>query len=160
MKKQQRTTTASKIDIASIYNQMRKELSERAQLQKEQDSLWSIIKRYNCNRSAQMSQITKKIGNSTHRLNQLINELCKYKKTHKAMNMAHDYIIREIERINKIINSKNKLIRDVNAGYSCLITSTGVTHTNTSDLENYIRLKREQVKKLENWKRSVERYMV
>ena len=149
-----------KIDIGAIYLQMKSVLAERAKLQKEQDELWSFIKRHKCNRSSQMAKITKSIGNSTHKLNKLINELCQYKKTHKAMNLAHDYIVSEINRINKIINYQVKLIRNVNAGYTSLIDSKGETSTDARSLESYVKMKREQVGKLEKWKRSVERYMV
>ena len=149
-----------RIDINSIYLQMKASIVERAVLQKEMDILWDRIKRYNCDRSTQMKEITEKIGKCTHKLNQLINELCQYRKTHRAMNLAHDYIVKEITRINKIVNSKKQLIAGVNRGSACLISSNGVTHTNTLSLENYVKQKTAQIASLEKWKRSVERYMV
>ena len=151
---------AKKIDVDSIYNQMIRALDERRRLQEEQKALWRVIKSNHCNKSSQMNAIDAKIGYSTHKLNKLISELCNYKKTHRAMNLAHDYITKELNRINKIINSKIELVRDVNAGRACLISSTGRTHTSTISQENYIRIKREQARKLENWKKAIERYMV
>ena len=162
IKKTQRKTgmNVMKIDIESIYHQMQSVITERERLQEEHDNLWIVIKRYHCDRSSQMNKITKKIGNCTYKLNKLISELCQFKKTHKAMNLAHSYLGREITRNLRIIESTKRLVSGVNAGRSCLISSSGVTDTDTYSLENYIKHKKEQVQRLEKWKRAVEKYMV
>ncbi len=148
-----------RIDIESIYRQMQHELAKRKDLQEKQDALWKIIKRNHCNRSAQMDDISRGIGKCTHRLNELISDLCQYKKNHKAMNLAYRYLTGEIERINKIIQHQTNTIYEVDRGYSTLVNDSGYTHTDTSNLRRYVNLKREQVAKLQKWKEVVSRYI-
>lgn len=149
---------AKRIDVESIYKQMQQVLAKRNSLQEKQDELWKVIKRNHCNRSSQMSFISKEIGKCTHELNGLISQLCQYRKTHKAMNLADRYLQGEISRINKIIQSQTNTVNSVERGWSTLISASGVTDTDTSSLRRYIKLKQEQVAKLQKWKQVVERY--
>ena len=160
-KKNYRTNlTSNKIDINSIYNKMQNQLRIRANLQVKYDNLWDVIKRNHCDRHYEMQDLNSKIGKCTNELNKLIGQLCKYKKTHKAMNLAYSYIESEMERINRIIQHQNRVIYDVNHGYRTLINSYGHEHTNTSDLRNYVNYKMQQYNKLNNWKQYVARYRV
>jgi hypothetical protein len=105
-----------------------------------------------------MSRISAEIGECTHKLNGLINNLCQYRKTHKAMNLADRYLQGEISRINKIIQHQENTANKVDRGVCCLINDSGVTHTNTSGLRSYIKTKKEQVAKLQQWKQVVQKY--
>ena len=157
---QNRTSfTTKRIDINSIERQLTAALTERARLQKRQDDLWAEIDRHKCDRSASMHRINQGIGANTHKLNKLIDELCQYKKTHRAMNMAYNYLAKEIQRIERIIASNERAIRDVNAGRKYLINSTGRVHYDTTSLEKYVKLKKEQANKLRKWKSAVGRYV-
>ena len=147
-----------RIDVESIYNQMRQTIATRNELQKRHDELWKVIKKYDCDKSRLMDQIDNKIGACTHKLNGLIGNLCQYRKTHKAMTLAYRYLGGEIERINKIIHSKIKTINEVERGRCCLISSKGVTHTDTTALRNYVKTKQEQVARLQKWKQVVQKY--
>lgn len=149
---------AKKIDVESIYKQMQQVLAQRKALQEKQDELWKVIKRNHCNRSSQMDSITNGIGKCTHKLNGLISNLCQYRKTHKAMGLANRYLQGEIGRINKIIQHQQNAVNKVERGWSVLVRDTGVTHTDTSQLRRYIKLKQEQVAKLQKWQQVVQRY--
>lgn len=150
--------TTRTININGIYSDMKETLSKRAYFQQQQDNLWATIKRYHVDRSRQMDEIDEHIGKYTHEMNKLIGELCKYKKTHKAMNLAYDYLDKEIIRIQRIIDSQNKLIYDVRMGRRGLINSNGVSHRDPSGLINYVAQKEIQMAKLKNWKSYVARY--
>ena len=156
MKKAMTTKT---ININSIYYGMKEAIERRIRLQKKQDELWRTIKRTNSNHSAEMGNITKKIGEETHQINGYISSLCQYKKTHSAMKLANDYLSNEIRRINKIIDSNSNLVSRVKRGYTNLISSKGYTHSDTKNLENYVILKQNQVAKLKKWKEHVSRYL-
>jgi len=149
---------AKKIDVESIYKQMQQALTKRNNLQDKHDELWKVIKRNHCDRSGQMATITKGIGQCTHKLNGLMNNLCQYRKTHKAMNLANRYLQGEISRINKIIQHQENTVNKVDRGWCCLINDSGVSHTDTSGLRRYIKTKKEQVAKLQKWKQVVQKY--
>ena len=159
MKNTNKNQKSVKININEIYNKMHYQLKERAFWQQKQKDLWALISSTNENHHKEMIQIDKKIGQTTHELNKLINELCQYKKTDKAMNLAYSYILSEMERIKKIIKSKNKLISDVENGITGLIDDTGYCHVNTSGLRTYVKQKKECYNKLNQWKIHVEKYL-
>ena len=75
------------------------------------------------------------------------------------MNLAYDYWEKEIERLDKIIDSSKKMVADVEGGRSNLISSAGITHTNTSNVKNYIKLKQNQKSKLIHWQQYVVKYI-
>ena len=150
----------AKVDVEKIYKQMQEAIRQRNALQKQMYNLWDVIKSHHCNREAQMTKVTRDIGNMTHRLNGLINELCRYNKTHRAMNLAYEFINSEITRTTKIISSRERSIWRTEAGLQCLIRDTGVTTTDTSELRDYVAKKKAQVQKLQTWKEHVQRYMV
>lgn len=152
--------TTRTININEIYSDMKETLANRVYYQSKQDDLWKTIKRYHVNKSREMDEIDDHIGNCTHKMNQLIGELCKYKKTHKAMNLAYDYLEKEIDRIQRIIDSKNRIIHDVRMGRMGLISSSGVSHTDPSNLINYVAKKNGQLMKLINWRDYVLKYRV
>lgn len=149
-----------RIDIDSIYRKLRVAIENRMEYQRRQDELWNKIRRTHGDYSVQMDKIAKKIGQETHNINLQIAELCKYRKTHKAMNMADSYLSSEISRISKIVSSTERKISDVNRGYYGLISSRGVSHTNTYALEQYVAMKRDQMAKLKKWKQHVSQYRV
>ena len=150
--------TTRTIDINGIYNNMKSVLSKRAYYQQQQKELWVVIKRYGSDKSREMDVIDEHIGKCSYDMNKLIGELCQYKKTHKAMNLAYDYLDREINRIKKIISSKNELIYEVRIGYTNLISSRGVTHSDPTNLINYVAKKEGQLRRLENWRNVVSKY--
>ena len=159
-KKQTRTGLGCKvIDIESTYKKMKETLQKRYDLQRRYHELWSVIKRNHCNRNSEMERLSDGIGETTHRLNGLISELCHYKKTHKAMNLAYQFINQEIDRATKIIGSNEGKIRDTEAGRCSLITAEGIVTTDTRSLRQYVNGKRAQVQKLQAWKNHVKKYM-
>ena len=149
-----------RINIDGLYNQLKNALDQRVKYQGEHDKIWSYIKRTNNNGTQKLDVVDKKIGACTHKINQLIAQLCKYKKTHKAMKLANDYLSKEINRIEKIINSNSTLINNVDRGRNTLISSSGVEHTNTTNLKKYVKLKKEQKAKLVQWKQYVSQYVM
>ena len=74
------------------------------------------------------------------------------------MNLADRYLQGEISRINQIIQHQERTIHKVERGWTALINDSGVTHTDTSGLRQYIRQKQEQVAKLQKWRQVVQRY--
>lgn len=151
-------STWHKVDVDAIYSQMRDAISRRVEYQRQHDAVWARIKRTKCNGNRELDAIDRKIGAETHKINRLISELCKYRKTHRAMNLAYTYICKEIERARRTAESNANTVRSVNAGRSVLIRSTGVSHTDTTQLEKYVQHKYAQVAKLEKWKQYVARY--
>lgn len=154
------TQRAVTIDVESVYRKLRDAIETRTAYQKRQDELWARIKRTHCDGHAEMTAIDNRIGQETHKINVLISELCKYRKTHKAMNLAESYLSSEIKRIAKITEKTERTIYQVNRGGGCLINSHGTRHTDTSDLEGYLAQKKNQMAKLEKWKQYVSQHRV
>ena len=152
--------TAKRIDVDSIYRQLKAALDRRAKLQEEHDRVWAVVQRNNVSRRAELDRISTKIGEETHKINQLVSQLCQYRKTHRAMNLAYDSIGREITRIERIVEKQKRVIREVDAGRSSLIRSNGVTHCDTTNLKSYVALKQKQLEKLRGWQNHVARYRV
>ena len=98
MKKQvnYKSVNNTKIDINSLYNELREALATRNSLEEKQRNLWSIIKRSKKDLNFEMNKIDIKIGENTHKINMIISKLSHYNKTHKAMSMAKDYLNKEI----------------------------------------------------------------
>jgi hypothetical protein len=152
--------TWQRIDVDAIYSKMRDAISRRVEYQRQQDAVWARIERTHCNGTRELDEIDRKIGAETHKINCLISELCQYRKTHRAMNLAYTYICKEIERARRTAESNANTVRRVNAGRSVLISSTGTKHTNTTHLAKYVQQKYAQVARLEKWKQYVARYRV
>ena len=74
------------------------------------------------------------------------------------MNLAINYINKEIVRVNGIIDYQKKVINDVKRGRCGLVNEYGIQHTNTHELEEYVDLKKSQVNKLINWKIALNGY--
>ena len=148
------------INVDAIYAKLKTALANRASLQALHDEEWRIIKSRHVDRNAQLEKIDNAIGGQTHRVNLLLSELTQYRKTHRAMNLAYDYVSREITRLERIVSSKQTLVRDVDCGRTGLINSHGVSHTNTTNLKNYIAKKRQQLSKLKGWKVHLSHYRV
>ena len=152
--------TAKRIDVDSIYRKLKASLNRRAQLQTEYDKLWDTIKRTRSDRTAELKRVDTAIGKETHTLNQLLSQLCQYRKTHRAMNLAYDSIGREITRIQRIIDKWQRVIYNVDYRGGSLLNSRGETHTNTSRLKRYVAQKQQQLSKLRSWQSHVARYRV
>lgn len=150
---------AQRIDINVIHNQLQQALSERNKAQAQHDNAWDMIKN-GYNGRSRLNEADRLIGNNTHKLNQLIGQLSKYRKTHRAMNLANKYLNIEIERNRRIIQSQRRLIKDVNAGYKSLIDSKGITHTDPTSLINYVARKENQLKRLQKWQDTIKLYVV
>jgi len=151
--------TTRTIDINDIYDEMKAAISKRVYYQKQQEILAKKVKRSGVSMSKQIDDVMVNIGKCTHKINCLISKLCKYRKTHKAMKLAYDYLGNEIDRINNIIVKQNELIFDVKSGKSAVINSFGVMSTDISSLIKYISNKEKQLKKLEAWKNYVSNYV-
>ena len=148
------------INVDMIYSQMKSAIERRNEMQERQDKIWARIKRTNSSGHAELCDIDNRIGQATHRVNELISKLCQCRKAHRAMNLAYVYLTKEITRNEKIVTHQEKLIRDVEYGRTRLINSHGVTHTNTTNLRKYVAKKKEQIHKLERWRRHVSYYRV
>lgn len=158
-KKPNYSVKSKPINIDVLYDKLKHEIDQRVKYQGEHDKIWSYIKRTNNNRTDELDVVDKKIGTCTHNINKLISELCKYKKTHKAMRLANDYLSKEINRVDKIITYNATLVRDVDCGRTSLINSNGRTHTDTTNLKKYVSLKKEQKSKLVNWRKYILQYI-
>ncbi len=150
-----------RIDIESVYRELKSTIAKREELQKEYKRLWGEVKRTKSNRYAsQIEGVGSQIGATTHRINQLIGELCQYKRTHKAMNLAYNYLVKEIQRLRNIINHRESCCERVERGESTFIDQCGRTHKDTNDARMDIARRKEQLKKLERWLEYVSRYLV
>ena len=152
--------TAKSIDVDAIYRKLKASLNHRAQLQEEYDKLWATVKRTRSDKTRELKRVDSAIGKETHQLNQLLSQLCQYRKTHRAMNLAYDSIGHEITRIQRIIDKWQKLIRDVEAGRRSLIDSQGRVVTETATSRRYVAQKQQQLSKLRSWQNHVARYRV
>ena len=146
------------INLDQIYTALKSKLEKRANLQTKMDAEWNKV-RAGYNRKEELSRITKQIGAQTHEINKLISELCKFNKTHKAMNMANGYLQTEIKRVQRIIESWRKTISDVDRGYKYLIDSSGHTTTSTKESKAYLNSKINTLQKLQKWQNHVRRYI-
>lgn len=151
--------TTKTVNLDTIYNNMNSLYQKRTQLQERQKNLWKEIGKTKCNKSTQMNKINNEIGTCTYKINNLINELLQFKKTHKAMNLAYKYLNGEITRTDKIIESKKKSIKNIECGKEIAITSTGKMTTNTKELRTYVKQKEETRNKLMKCKNHVEKYL-
>lgn len=143
------------IDIEGLYRQLSAALNERAQEEIRQDNLWHLIKQTHSDHRSEMHEIDVRIGNNTHKLNRVISQLCHYKKTHRAMNLADTYLQKEIARNQHIVSSWNRAIDDVERGRRTLIDASGYEHTDTTSARQYVKQKMEQIRRLEQWQNYV-----
>ena len=151
--------TTTTINLDSIYKDMNNLYQKRTQLQMKQKNIWKEVSKRKNDKSNQIANINKEIGTCTYKINSLINNLLQYKKTHKAMNLAYKYLNGEINRIENIIKSKKKTIKNVECGKEIAITPTGKMTTNTSELRSYVKQKEITRDKLMKCKIHVEKYL-
>ena len=138
------------INTAAIGNKLHQHLVERAKLQQKMDELWEVIKRYNCNRCAEMSQISRKMGENTYAIDGLINQLIRAGgRSTKAHYMAIDYLKREIARNQRIVASRDRLVRAVQRGETYYINSEGITHRDVSGQMRYVAKKKQKIAQLQ-----------
>ena len=148
------------INIDGIYNQLKAHLAKRGSNQGRQENLWDEIRRTSSDRSSQMKKINSNIGKETHEINKLISTLCRYNKTHRAMNLASTLLDGEIKRTKAIISKWQRIVCNVDRGRSNLISARGYTHSDTTNSKAYIVQKQQRLAKLVDWKRHVDRYRV
>ena len=148
------------INIDSIYAQLKAHLAKRTNSQGKQENLWKEISRTRSDRDSQMKRINNNIGKETHEINKLISALCRYNKTHRAMNLASTLLDGEISRTKTIISKWQRNVSLVSRGKSHFITSYGTTTTDTSQAQAYVVQKQQRLAKLMEWKRHVDRYRV
>ena len=147
-------------DINVLYAALRNHISQRVIWQEKQDNLWSYIKRHECDCSGEMVRINENIGFHTHKINEIIGRLSHYHHAHQAMNLAVSYIEKEIIRITRIIDSKRRLIADVDRGRTSLINAHGETHYSSVNLRQYVQKKEEQVDRLSRQRERMLRYTI
>ena len=137
-------------NTVAIANKLRQHLAERARLQQRQDELWSIIRRYECDRSSEMSQISRQIGANTYAIDGLINQLIRAGgRSTQAHYMAIDYLKREIARNQRIVASRDNMVRQVQRGKMVYINSEGVIHSDVSGQMRYVAKKKQKVAQLQ-----------
>jgi hypothetical protein len=140
---------ADRINIDEIYRELKILMDKRAGLQEYQDNLWAQIKRDHVNRTNEMQNLNRKIGDCNHKINLIISKLTRYKKKPSAMKLAYDFVTSEIERNNKILEKWRNLIYDVDRGYRALIDSSGITTYDTNPSRKYA----------DNIEKKIERYL-
>lgn len=150
--------TTQRINIGAIYTRLQQAIANRNHYQAEMNRLKYYIGHYKVNKSAEIDRLTQKLGSCTHEINLLISQLCQYKKTHRAMNLAYDYLSREIDRNIMICQKNVELIKDVKSGRRSLVYSTGVVTYDYKPLLKYVEKKMEQLKKQRKWLEYVKRY--
>ena len=139
------------IDVDRIYRQLNARISERIQGQEESRRLMDLVKRDHVDRSAAIAETDRRIGESTHAINQLISELCRYPGKHRAMNLAERYLEQEISRAKKVTAHWQRTIHQVESGRRTLICATGIVHSDTRNSRDYVSHKQRQTAKLEKW---------
>ena len=159
--KHNRTVGApARIDIDAIYRELKSAIEERARLEIEQKSVWDYVKRYNADRSERLIRINAGIADCTHRINLQLSQLSRYNKTHRAMQLAKTYLESEIARLQRITNRWDWIIRDVEAGRSCLINGSGRSSTDTTSSREYLKSRYERIARLTKWLEHVKRFAV
>ena len=133
-------------------------MHERGKLQEEYKKAWIPVHRYNRDNNTQLELIGKRIGEKTHQLNQLISELCRCKKTHRAMNLASEFIDSEIKRIKNNIRETQDKIHWAKSG-GMLRTGDAQLTRDTKPLLHYLDNKNRQLQRLHDWKNHVNKYM-
>ena len=150
------------INVDAIYSKLKSVLARLAGLEAQYNKVSKIDDDGTIivAQLRKLDRITDALGQKTYQVEQLLDELTKYSETHKAMNLAYDYVSREITRIERIVDMFEGYIREIEAGELSLINSHGVSHTNTTNLKNYVAKKRQQLSKLNGWKSHLSRYRV
>ena len=138
------------INTADIGNQLHKHIANRARLQQKKEELFSIVKRYKCDRSSEISQITRQIGENTYAIDGLINKLIRAGgRSTKAHHMAIDYLKREIARNQRIVASRDTAVRKVQRGEWQYICSDGTVDHDVSGQMRYVANKKKKVAQLQ-----------
>lgn len=133
------------INTANIGNQLHQHLVNRAKLEQEQDRLWSQVRR-GYSRTSELDKVDKKIGDNTYAIDGLIGKLIAARcRSGKAYGMAVNFLKREIARNQRIISSWEQKIRDVLAGRSCWIDSSGRRHYDCTFAYRYVDKKKRKV---------------
>ncbi|MGI6781384.1 MAG: hypothetical protein ACOX56_00890 [Acholeplasmataceae bacterium] len=135
------------VDINSIYKDLWWTIGKRNNYQEEYDRNWSLVHR-GYNRRYEIDQVSRKIGETTYRIDKLIAELTKHRKIHRAMNLAHDYLTKEIERTQLIIDKQERIRDKVRWGFSNYILSDGTRYYDSELMTNYISKKYKRLKKI------------
>ncbi len=152
-------TTPQLIPIGSLYESLKDAINSRILWQEKQKELWVIIKRTHQNYRAEYKVIDDHIKQSTYQIDVIIGELCKHKTIHNAMKLAYDFLGSEINRLDKIIESRSELRESVRKGNSHYITDRGETVTDYHFDDEYIRSRHTRKQKLVKWQNYVKLYL-
>ena len=136
-------------DIDTIYEELKQCIDNRSKAQETQRNLSNQTRNSYKNNSIKIRELGKKIGSYTNQINKLISELCKYNKSHKAMNLATSYLDKEIKRTQGIISKNTKLLREVSSHKSALVDSTGKVTYNCGPLKEQIASKKKALANLQ-----------
>jgi hypothetical protein len=147
------------IPIGNLYDSLRDAIDTRIKWQEKQKELWVIIKKTQHNYKAEMKVIDDYIKQSTYQIDTIIGELCKHKSKHGAMKLAYDYLGNEINRLDKIIASRNELRDDVRRGTKHYITDSGETKYDYHLDDEYIKSRLIRKQKLQKWREYVHHYL-
>jgi hypothetical protein len=129
----------------ALIGRFNSELQKRYDLQRQQDALWQKTRNHQPNPSL-MTKINKSIGDSTHKLNGIIEQLSHFKVDSATHDKAVNYLQSEIARTQKIHTHWVKTIKQVNQGKCCLIDANGRTHSNTADSVRYVSQLEEKIR--------------
>lgn len=134
--------TNRRLNISALRSEFKTCLAKRASLQRIHDSLWNQIKQ-GYNRKQQLDNTDAQIGKQTHTINYIISKLIKSGQMNNVdCSMARNYLQSEIARNQRIVDYWIKSINKVERGRAGLISSSGVHHTNTSSLRQYVTQKK------------------
>ena len=139
------------IDVDRVYRQLSARISERIRWQEEFNRLFNLVNRDHADRSAAIGEMSRRIGESTHAINQLISELCRYPGRHRAMNLAERYLEQEISRAKKVTAKWQRTIHEVESGRRTLLSANGTVHRDTRRSRDYVSNKQRQTAKLVKW---------
>jgi predicted transcriptional regulator len=148
-----------KINLDAIYRQMSCALHQRALLQSQLEDQWRSVRATHCNRHEEINKISKKIGENTYLMDGLVGQLCQYRKSHQAMNLAADYLRKEIERTQKIVAKWERGLAQVNTGKAVLLSSDGNIHIDTASTQNYVAGRRLRIQSLQKRLAYVNQYL-
>lgn len=137
---------------------------EREKLLTIHDSEWRKVKearRKNqpIDKTEEIIEISKSIGNVTYRINKLISALANYHDHKDVMKLAIEYLDSEIERNKGILNNR-VIVRDkVRKGLTSYIYPDGTVTSNPDEDNEYINKKTEQIERLTKFKEIIIKQM-
>ena len=152
-------TNHGRPDYSRIYLQLKDAIGRRAEDERLQREAWAWVRRTGRDGTSRLDAIDRRIGESTHRVNLLVGELCTYRGRDKAMNLAAGYLRTEIERTKRIVAKWQGTVARVDRGEWALLSSRGYSHHDTTNSKAYLAKKQRYLEKLRKWLAYVEAHL-